>query len=368
MRWTTTVAALGAVLACAAFIYDTRAPAESIGTVKSCFSHTEASSDCVRDAVRDLLATRGARDLMNEAAAALSPGQCHKVGHVVGSHVQAGTYEAAALACGTACDFACIHGAVAQSIADVSGMDGETDSAIVEAKGRALCIEGQSCHGVGHALAQLFSAQAEALGTCDVVSPDSEKAWSCYSGVFMDRFVRASTRANDDRDSLLSPCDSIHEKYRGACYHFLYLNQDARFVGDGVLDQSERFNQRVAACQSIARGQERAMCFEGVGMSLFVSASAGNEEALSSCSVLEEVYAPCAAGYSHALTIFERGDEAVRFCARIEMSAAQQACYESVFWAAQEWSLYSLELLCADDGVCNRFRASYSGNRPYFFD
>jgi hypothetical protein len=379
------VVAAGALTASAPFSRDLI----SLDELRDCSRQTDDTTiACKQRAVRTLLRSMTARELMTRVENEFPPGECHAIGHVIGQETNASTFESAMLACGGTCNFACVHGAIGHAFSempDIKTMEAEggVNSATIQTEGAALCDEGQSCHGVGHMLFLFLPGLTDALEMCDEISPDSERAWSCYSGVFMENGVlrvsanvaldpaRARESVRDPHD-LLAPCPTLSPRFRGACYHFLYLNQDVTLHERGITTWSGKYGARADACLTLDDRRERGMCFEGIGMSLFVPVPVSREDAVHACESVPDpdARAGCAAGFSHALTIFDRGAEAVHFCASLTEAYTKQNCYEGIFWPARAWSLYSPETLCAltEDGDCTRFLASYTGRRPFFFE
>lgn len=356
----------------------------SVADLASCFNlPPEEAFACKKNIIGALLERISAQEMMRQAEDTFPPGQCHSIGHVVGQHISAKTFESAMFVCGGRCNFACIHGAIGEAFKTSPRIEemharGVLDTTLIQDEGKMLCTEGQSCHGLGHTLFQIMSSLSGALGMCDAVSANESHTWSCYSGVFMENgMINSSSAVSSsgekkeyrDPEDLLFPCNSIERVYRGACYHFLHLTQDRTLDEKKITSGLERTRFRVQACATISEEAERAMCFEGVGMSLFVPEPVSIAEAHIRCANAEDSVsvAACSAGFSHALTIFEHAQEAVDFCSHA-LRENKQACYEGIFWPSITWSLYSLDEICAmtADSECMTFRDLYKGHRPFF--
>jgi hypothetical protein len=320
-----------------------------ISDVEHCFSiRTKDRNMCLTRVVTTMLGNKNSREFMREVESALPLGRCHDVAHIVGKHLYTtlGKVDDVLSECSSSCRSGCLHGYLGEMLKETISpqvIDGaHIDLGSLTREGKTLCKESEPCHALGHVAFSSLSSLAEALKFCDN-DMFGRNALHCYLGAYMEHFTPFSTLSStlhrdDDPavsfhvDDLLWPCRDSPSRYQTACYHYLYMQQQAVFDLQGVHDKYVRARMRIDACNTLDAGEARDWCFEGFGASM-----AGNisiKEAREYCESLTHVSesALCAVGYVfYRPIVYGPASPGALFCASFSEADIKRACYKSLF-------------------------------------
>jgi len=331
------------------------APPNAQKTLSACVKETNntvAAENCLREAIRDLLAVYSTPQLMNATGAYQLPqnirGQCHAIGHIIGEETfkKTRSLETALSACTNDCRSACLHGALTAAVLETmgGGYDEEdiahADTETLTKMGKLYCDRSiVLCHGLGHIAYITAEALQDALVLCNSIA-SGFTAEACYQGIFMERTGTsdAATPFVDDipyeiRDGDYTyPCLDIDQKYRHACFQTLAEFQLPLLENADIADPREHLSLAIRVCDAL-EGRERAYCFEGIGVeSTFFGFRTFDEKELQPlCDQLPRApdRASCTLG---VLTKYFFIDEyATRYCDNIAEEERRSICYDGMF-------------------------------------
>lgn len=353
------VAALGALGIVSWFILRPQySPAQEIA---DCFSVQDAIP-CIRPIVHDLVRSETGAQVVDSVKGSLSPLQCHYVGHVTGQEIYDfyGDIEVALASCDYACDSACLHGVVAQTIMTnlgISGAASTTELAHISAaslisEGRSLCKSAEACHAVGHIFFQSYQDIPSAFSACKEIG----KSINCLNGVVMeysDKLAKTSMLGSDlsfpDPDDFGTMCVFADVAEMSACFRYLPRIIQSTLV---FSSQREAFAATARICDSYPKGSDtRIACYMGLPIpwSYFVITATPRALALCSSVTSGQDRAACVMGITSVATE-ERRRSLISFCGGLKESSLQSLCYQSVFYYLQSAS--SAKSLCEADPVC----------------
>jgi hypothetical protein len=182
---------------------------------------------------------------------------CHAQSHELGQALFAMSrdLETALRRCDTRCTSGCMHGVVTEALggADVGALTARMEEFCREGEMASLHRPGNCAHGLGHALMFVTGGSVDrSIDGCLGFGREAMQYY-CASGVFMEQFVRDSTRGRA-APSLLAPCDA-EALFPGACY---------RYKGAQMLATLGGTDEVAAECGRLEDLQRRG-CFHGLG-------------------------------------------------------------------------------------------------------
>jgi len=273
----------------------------------------------------------------------------HQLAHIAGrsaSRHHGGTSDIF-IQCPVTFDYGCHHGFFEAALQGGSLSPAEVLFSICASDDNTIQNDTANCyHGGGHGVMMDAAYDLdEALRTCDAL-PDFFGVSGCYGGVFMESgkgFIEGRVPDAHDRyyhaDDLLAPCNSLAERYRGACYssHFMYYVQYVTSVS---------LQNLVSLCRGA--GDDFGICISGASR-LFIE---GPQDQVLRASgsplrgdVVEKTIYLCnqlPAGYRGACHMFlvsyymddlnsrsGRLEKAVRYCVLLD-ARYQEDCYRQV--------------------------------------
>lgn len=354
-----------------------RGAANARTVLEPCVSATMVDFACVRSGVAQLLTHNSPAELMHEIELTF-PQQCHVIGHIVGQQVYQNSVsvEDALDACiPSGCGAACTHGAAAEAMVEVTGADLFSDDVhptLEELRKGAdyFCSHPRTCHVYGHLLFLKMGSLENALTECNAIA-DGLSAWSCYIGVFMENNNPMISALKDvaprdytvhDPDDFLSPCRTVEEEYKPGCYHFLFMNQFKTWRSTHSEWDTDLFLARQReACETLTTIEEKNMCAEGIGRSLYMQRSPqiSHDVCLTFATASER--ASCT--YSASAVYVEYGyapGEIMDICGAHREKDTQYACYMGIFSALRVRQDPSLEEACpAHNTRCQEILESF---------
>ncbi len=326
---------------------------------------------CVRPEIKKLLELTGGADLMDILSARSGPMWCHYVGHVVGQQMYTRYHdvEAAISQCNRACDSACIHGIIGGAFAEELGIDYEklnlAHMSVDELRkvGKRLCTNIGTCHGVGHALFQVYQKFEPAFAVCREVSGSMLN--QCYNGVTMEYADILSSRSMTsppdieypDKDSLRSLCDFPSLPEMRACFRYFPRMVYATLRRQDVSEaQSLEIVKNV--CESYGEAMARTACFSGMGSSGSYLVLTNTPAAVKSCQGLgsRQAEASCIIG-KLAVATEDRTKPLALYCAAMSDVPMRTICYQGLFFFLNRigTSMERMREICgSDDGVCQQ--------------
>lgn len=348
----------------------------------SCIRATgDVDVSCARDIAVAKLSKKKASDIVHELELTL-PSRCHIFGHIIGQEAfkKNGSLQMVFDQCTPGgCFAACMHGATGEALLSVTNSSFEeseqTNLEEIIAQGPELCSERQACHALGHVLLLRTGDLPEALNACESITQQgTQTQWSCFIGVFMENntAVMASTTPHTptppmlrDARNLLSPCDAVEEKYRSACFHFLFQNQFAT-----LREQKKEYSKKgfvdtqITACHSLTRRVDRAKCAEGIGYSLFLIQNMLEARTICESSFEdEEAQASCVYGAaSGSVEVGIEPKEVYRACAELSVPKTQYACYFGAINGLHIRRVPDVVATCGSDTTCRNVYADFTAN------
>lgn len=342
----------------------------ALTNVSDCARETDGVG-CARPEVKKLLELTSGDNLMNKLSSRSGPMWCHYVGHVVGQQIltKYGDVEVAISQCNRACDSACLHGIIGQSFAVELGVDYEsldfahlsTDE--IRVVGKQLCKTIGTCHGVGHALFQIYQEFKPSFAVCREIAGSMLN--QCYNGVTMEYADILSSRSmnspaeieHPDEDSLRSLCNFPSLAEMRACFRYFPRMAYTTLEPKGFSEpQSLEFVKSV--CESYEETRARTACFSGIGSSgsyLVLTDMAG---ALKSCQQLgsQQAEASCIIG-KLAVATEDRTQPLVSYCAAMSSVPMRTICYQGLFFFLNRIGtpMERMREICrSDDAVCEQ--------------
>jgi hypothetical protein len=192
--------------------------------------------------------------------------QQHNMAHMIGDVLYAHEGLKGVTICDPSFAFGCYHSFFARSIkANGLSVIYKLDRECVKDYG----TKGLGCnHGIGHGILYEMGKErlVDALTLCSTLSWKGDLG-GCTSGVFMEYNLNTMNNPNAERtavraptNDLLSPCDSVPQKYRIACYfempQWWTILFDHTTVG---------FSKAGTLCDSIPDQSQKAICYKGIG-------------------------------------------------------------------------------------------------------
>ena len=306
---------------------------------------------CARPAVVALLETHSGEEITRAIDAQFTPQQCHYMGHVVGqeSYNKLGDVEAAIEQCGRDCDSACIHGVIGEAFAEELGLGSSEEAQDIDLAhldpeqmkviGSRLCVSPTACHGVGHALFQIYGRFEPALEMCREVTSDGWKPNFCYQGAFMEYADILSSRNARPIDGIGYPtlnelvqlCDLPTMTEVRACFRYFprMVVQTLKHEGVSLEDGKRRLLEICLAYLP----EKRHACIAGFGVYSAYNILTDTAEAVRICHQFDSVadQAACSLGITSVATE-ERQGRIMAYCMAIPDTVLQEYCFHDVFY------------------------------------
>lgn len=354
-----------------------------LSNIESCLQEENAVM-CSRPLIQKMLESRTGAEVMAEISGVLSPQECHYIGHVVGqqSYVKYEDLESAIGQCDRECDSACVHGAIGEALIEGLGL-GRPEEIVdvdfqhlsgeeIQSIGKKLCSSPQTCHGVGHALFQVYKDFEPALDTCAEFGEENNRRSYCAQAVFMEYADIISSRNMRNAESVEYPtlesvsrmCDEIRPSDRRSCFRYFprvyilvhelsgYTTREAR----AMLGEH---------CQSYARVEDRIGCMTGIGVYSSYSIVTDKERAVRTCLAFPELLDQAACNFGLiSVASQDRQKETLAFCAAIPHRDLRGDCFKQVF--------YFFNRLGTDPKtaapLCNGDEQCLEGSRKYLIE
>lgn len=321
---------------------------------------------CIRPIVKSFTISPDLKEFISLLSEQVPALQCHNVLHIVGHELYElhGNVEAALQQCSRICQSACAHGVLGSAFSKEIGMDdvgfdvAHLNSEAVRSLGRRLCSSGSTCHGVGHALFQLYQEFEPALSTCRDIAPDGINTFRCYRGVYMEYADVISERSAWEEtkvarlsvSALDSLCTQGSISQREAC--FLYYPRIVIYTlkNEGRTTQEALAYIR-ARCESLD-STNRYACISGSGAfsSDVVYYDPNKARAICMSYTDKEDTKACVDGMvSVASEFLEHTKKVIDFCTTLDDQTLQKMCYQIRFALAKEANtLDDVERFCSN--------------------
>jgi hypothetical protein len=346
---------------------------EGISQIVSCTEERNPAR-CARSGIQDLLSIMRGDAVMNVLAPVLTPQQCHYIGHVVGQEVLYRTEnmdtEAAISSCNRVCDSACVHGIIGETFAQAMGL-GKADQPDeldvrhltieeIRVAGKTLCESPEPCHGVGHALFQVYGSFDPVLEICREVSAGVPSPSYCYQGAFMEyadvlfgRHTRDITGVSEpDPDSLREMCLRSDTLEKRSCFRYfprMYLST----LRDQRLGRSEEQEALREMCLTY-EGDDQLACIAGIGVYQSYALAADPVDATRLCRRFDSFadQAACNLGQV-SVASQDRQEKVLLYCRALTSDALKSSCYQTIYFflARLGTPVTDITAQCKDD-IC----------------
>jgi plastocyanin len=255
-------------------------------------------------------------------------GDCHRPAHLAGRFAYEILQDNAFQTGSSECHSGYYHGAAEAYFRDRGTANLAEDLALICGSELNPFMSHQCFHGVGHGLTAFADYEiVEALANCDLLPQGLE---SCYTGVFMENIVGGLSPTGGPSTDYLSddpqfPCNAIDEKYRPSCYFY----QTSRMVQLFNYD----FSLVAAECGVIDPSYQQN-CFESMGRDVGGVHFTDNPGAILDCETAPsgDPRIWCLSGAVQNTFWDPTGqDQALDFCALLQVEAEKAGCYETIF-------------------------------------
>ncbi len=321
--------------------------------IKECTKGQEKIA-CSRSHIKALMDTQSAKDIAGGLEKTLAPSSCHYMTHVLGQELyrKYKDAETAISTCGRQCG-GCIHGAVGEALyVEIGLTDAEFDPAHLSVDeiltlGKRLCGSQSACHGVGHALFQIFKTPESAVDICDEISQGKERPF-CFRGIFMEYHDEISSSSYREGASLAIPaphellkiCEQENIEARRACFQFLPEIAHEIFLKQG--DAREIVRQKVRdMCLGISDTKRHSECLVGFGIAYGGRAMSDPSAMGKECESFESLQEQksCAFGTIFYMPQYKKYSQMLAFCSAFADASVRKACFQSAFYTTDNIGL-----------------------------
>lgn len=345
----------------------------SFDRLRTCLEDPDTVILCARSEIQKLLSGRSGGEAMSFLEEALSSGQCHAVGHIVGQEVYKRTrnIEMSIAECGYKCTGSCVHGVIGEAMIQELGLTEDVDPRhldpeYIKKAGKLLCSTRSTCHAVGHILFQIYNEFDQPLATCEDISSGGERE-HCFRGVFMEHADTVSThnlllgterKQLSDPQNLSFPCDGAAPVHQHACLRYLSRIQEPILEKQDLSDAEIRETKR-KICETFS-SNARSSCFEGYGFDQYNLVRSESVLAHQICAELSLSSDRRACTLGLIYPVADNGDIglALSFCGDVNGKEEKNVCYHAVFEAAKlrvspNLSFLEIKALCrSSDSEC----------------
>lgn len=345
---------------------------KALEEVADCTSEENAPV-CARPSVRELLSMKGGAEVMDALSDRITAQQCHYIGHVVGqqSFLKSRSIEGAIAQCNRTCDSACVHGIIGESFAQELGLGSPDDAPDFDLKhlspaelreiGTKLCESPETCHGVGHALFQIFGEFEPGLAICRDVGTDTTELY-CYQGLFMEYadvlYSRNMRPVADVEYPTLETLDSLCSlptfEERRSCFRYFPRMVISTLEKNGS-SPTQAMTRLREICASYEEKDDEIACVVGIGVYSSYALAANPQEAVRACERFTEPMdqSSCNLGQISVATQ-DRQPKVLAYCAAVSNQSLKASCFQAVFFFLNRLGveMKGAELLCPNDSVC----------------
>ena len=298
--------------------------------------------------VRVLARKAGPRVALTLISASSLPknGETHLLAHIIGEVAYRFYKEKALPLCQDDMFNGCSHGLISAAISDV-GIPGVVR--MVQACATSNPFQYHMClHAAGHAFAALAGYNiGAALTECDeLIDTHNPAAIHCYNGVFMENAlgvhdgILPPQHPSLSTGNLLSPCDSVGDQYKTACY----LNQPSWWFS--VFGSDTR--KTAAYCIHVPLAYQWA-CADGIGRIIVTTAGEDIAQIQTYCEEMPATM-PDMCLRSVAKSSFAVGNEHLPFdiCKKTQTPEGKKNCYSDLvtLFAENAYSSQKVHALC----------------------
>lgn len=304
---------------------------------------------CASPFIPKLLDERPATDVIDAVVEIKFPtNQCHYVVHIIGREIYQRTKDItkALEQCSRFCNSACLHGVISEAFTEEYGVreseeSGHASSQQILEKGKNLCTDRNTCHGVGHALLVTYDDLDTALAKCTETAAGIPLQ-DCYRGTFMEYSDGLSNRSlwldsapeYTSTSNLASFCDRASAAESAACYYFLPIILRQTYRKEGIDEAREDSVMRIKPiCLAQSDSAKRRSCVLGFGVTLYQMLQRDEEGAIRICEEFPERsdQVACMAGMFSLSLEYGRTEQAITYCSLLSDRSLRPTCYRAIF-------------------------------------
>ncbi len=261
---------------------------------------------------------------------------CHDRAHETGRYAYELFESQAFKLCSSECHSGCYHGATEAFFNDKGTDQLEKNMSLLCSSDSNRFFKHQCVHGIGHGLMAWTSYELfEALSNCDLLRAYNDQ-WSCWSGVFMENIVGGlADKSSGHFTKYLNadphfPCNSVPEKYKGACYFLQTSRMRQLFNND--------FQKIAEACEN-APSLYKTQCFQSMGRDASGTTQQNITYSIQYCQFAPEgeLRTNCLEGAVQDTFWDPSGEEkAKKFCSLLKKLSEKKHCYDAIITRAKE--------------------------------